>query len=65
MPDLPRIGAALYGSRWQSELARALGVNNRLVRHWTDGTRPQPADLPQRLAALAERRVKEIQEAVR
>ena len=53
MTDLPTIGAALYGSRWQSELARALGEDSRRVRHWTDGTRPQPADLPQRLAALA------------
>ena len=34
-PDLLRdAGEALYGPLWQSELARALGVNGRTVRRW-------------------------------
>jgi DNA-binding transcriptional regulator YiaG len=28
-------GQALYGPRWQSELARALGVSDRTVRRWS------------------------------
>lgn len=31
---LEDVGAALYGDRWQSSLARALGVNDRTMRRW-------------------------------
>jgi len=31
---LERIGQALYGDRWQRQLARALGVSDRTVRRW-------------------------------
>lgn len=34
---LVEAGEALYGPRWQSELARALGVNERTVRRWATG----------------------------
>lgn len=34
MNSLDRIGSALYGPRWQSELARALGVSDRHMRRW-------------------------------
>lgn len=27
-------GEALYGSRWQSDMARDLGVSDRTVRRW-------------------------------
>jgi predicted transcriptional regulator len=30
-------GRALYGERWQSEIARALGVSDRTVRRWVAG----------------------------
>lgn len=36
---LRRAGALLYGSGWQSELARALGVNRRTVERWAGGSR--------------------------
>ncbi len=39
---LETVGTALYGSRWQSELARDLGVDSRLVRQWIKGERPMP-----------------------
>lgn len=43
MSDLIRtIGEALYGSRWQREMSRVLGVNERTVRGWLGG-RGQPA----------------------
>lgn len=34
MIRLPRLGEALYGPRWQTELARALGVSDRHMRRW-------------------------------
>lgn len=40
---LRRSGEALYGSLWQSELARALGVNLRSMQRWSAGEfRPPP-----------------------
>jgi len=37
-----RVGGALYGPRWQSELARDLGVSDRTVRRWAAGEQPIP-----------------------
>lgn len=34
---LDRVGEALFGSRWQSDMAEALGVTDRTVRRWTKG----------------------------
>ena len=31
---LTEAGKALYGPRWQSELARALGISDRTMRRW-------------------------------
>lgn len=31
------IGTALYGSRWTTDLARAMGVTDRAVRRWQTG----------------------------
>jgi len=31
---LSRIGEVLYGDRWQTQLARALGVTDRQMRRW-------------------------------
>lgn len=39
---LIRAGEALYGPRWQCELARALDVNDRRVREWVAGGRIPP-----------------------
>jgi DNA-binding transcriptional regulator YiaG len=53
------IGEALYGPRWRTELARALGVAERTVRRWEaagelpEGYRPEVRDLVQkRIASL-------------
>jgi hypothetical protein len=35
--DLAAIGNALYGPRWQTPLAEALGVSDRTVRRWVAG----------------------------
>lgn len=39
---LRRVGAALYGSRWQAALAGDLGVNDRTMRRWVSGEWPVP-----------------------
>lgn len=37
-PDrLKQIGEFLYGELWQSQLARALHINDRTVRRWLAG----------------------------
>jgi len=48
------IGRQLYGEHWQAPLARALGINTRLLRYWLSGeARPSPGQ-EQRLVALTE-----------
>lgn len=39
---LRQVGEALYGPRWQTDLADALGVGDRTMRHWLSGARPMP-----------------------
>ncbi len=50
-------GEALYGPRWQSELARDLGVSDRTMRRWVADTSAVPTglyvDLLRLLSALA------------
>ena len=48
--ELKKAGEALYGPRWQTALARALGVNARTVRRWAYGDRRIP-ELAVRLIA--------------
>lgn len=37
-----RTGEALFGPRWQSDMARELGVSDRTIRDWLSGA----ADVP-------------------
>ena len=61
-PLLCRVGEALYGPRWQRDMARTLGVNERTCQRWARGQdNPRPgvyADLQpivrERRAELAE-----------
>lgn len=39
---LTQCGQALYGERWQSPLARDLGVADRTMRRWVAGDSPVP-----------------------
>jgi hypothetical protein len=49
-----RAGRALWGVRWQQEMAAALQVNMRSCRRWSSGEQTPPetviAELAQRLA---------------
>jgi transposase-like protein len=53
---LVEAGESLYGSRWQSELARDLGVADRTVRRWVAGTSEVPAGLYVDLLRLTQER---------
>lgn len=54
MPDLTirEIGEAMYGSRWQSEMARELGKAVNTVQRWEDGSRSPGPDSRARLLGL-------------
>jgi hypothetical protein len=56
---LADIGLALYGSRWQTELAKALGVADRTVRRWASGG-GVPRDIELVLAQLARQQAKRL-----
>lgn len=51
-----RIGEALYGSRWQTDIARKLGVSNRAVRYWLAGQDKPSAAIWLALYGLAAKR---------
>lgn len=52
-------GKALYGGRWQTELARAMGLSDaRRIRQWISGDRPIPAEVwPELVKNLEVRKV--------
>lgn len=39
---LPQVGEALWGSRWQTDMAEALSISDRTVRRWVAGERIPP-----------------------
>ena len=45
-------GQALYGPRWQSDLARALGVSDRTVRRWAAGKMQAPPNVRDEMRSL-------------
>lgn len=56
-------GVGLYGRRWQSEIARDLGVSVRTVARWL-ADEAMPDDVPDRLRPIVRARLEAI-EAVR
>jgi hypothetical protein len=58
-----RAGAALYGERWLTPLAMALGnVDPRTVRRWAGGQRPVPPGVRARVVAMVRERIAELEE---
>lgn len=50
-------GIALYGERWQSDLARDLELSDsRRIRQWLSGDRPIPKGIVDDLVKLLEER---------
>jgi hypothetical protein len=54
--DLGVLGRYLYGPRWQSALARELGVSRQLVVYWASGNRPITEARSYRIAVIARAR---------
>jgi predicted transcriptional regulator len=60
MPDiLQQVGEALYDARWQSEIARRLGVTDRSVRRWVAGE-TEPDDLTPKLRKMVDCRIAKL-----
>lgn len=53
---LVECGEALYGTRWQSELARDLGVSIRTMQRWASGAFEPPAGVWTDLLRLSQER---------
>lgn len=53
---LREAGQALYGPRWQSDLARDLKVSDRTVRRWDAGSHDMPAAIWSELRELLKAR---------
>lgn len=49
---LREAGKALYGPRWQSDIARDLGVSDRTVRRWDAGQNAIPPGVWANIRAL-------------
>jgi len=60
---LRHVGEALYGARWQSELARALEVSDRTMRRWASDAGAIPDGVDDDLRRLCEKRGAEISRA--
>lgn len=52
MPTLREAGEALYGIHYVRPLAEALGVSERTMRYWHDGTREPPLGVWKEIASL-------------
>lgn len=57
---LRAVGEALYGPRWQCELARELCVSDRTMRRWSAGTHEIPPAVRDDLLAIVARRRDEL-----
>lgn len=58
---LKAAGELLYGTRWQSDLARVLGVGDRRVREWAAGERSTPPGVWTDITALLRQRQTHIE----
>lgn len=57
-------GEALYGPRWQSDLARDLDVSDRTMRRWVSGVDDLPPGVATDLWRLCEERAALIDEVI-
>lgn len=57
---LVECGEAMYGPRWQAELARDLSVSDRTMRRWVADTSAVPAGLYTDLLRLTQERATEL-----
>lgn len=64
LEQLTAVGQALYGTQWQSNLARSLNIDSRRVRQWLNNERPLPEWLDAELRKLLEQNIKECQQCL-
>ena len=57
---LAAVGTSLYGSQYQSQLARDLQVSPRTVQRWLNGRFPIPLGIPKDLATICETRANSL-----
>ena len=50
--DLVKYGTALFGAQFQTDLAKALDVNDRTMRRWLSGESPVPEKVGNDLGVL-------------
>lgn len=65
---LVALGRLVFGARWQSALARAIGVTDRYVRMWERGDRPVPLSVERQLLIWLdqeERRLAHLRRSIR
>ena len=58
---LVECGVALYGPRWQTEVARDLGVSDRTVRRWVAGTASIPVGIYTDLQRMTKERASTLE----
>jgi plasmid maintenance system antidote protein VapI len=56
-----RVGEALFGSNWQGDMARALGINERTIRRMVAGDMPVSAGVWRDIANLCVTRGKSLE----
>ena len=61
---LINVGLSLYGTQWQSALARDLRVNDRTIRRWASGFTTVPDRIAAELATIAAGRHDELSEVL-
>ena len=54
--ELAAAGEFLFGHRWQTQLARRIGVDSSTVRRWLSGARPIPDRAESFIGLLLEQR---------
>lgn len=57
-------GIALYGERWQSEIARDLDITDRTVRRWLAGDQPVQSGVAVDLLRLLTERASDIDDLI-
>ena len=57
---LKTVGVSLYGERWQSDIAKDLGVSDRTVRRWISEPGKMPKSVYVDLSMILKNRIYKI-----
>lgn len=58
--EFRKSGELLFGPRWQTDIARELGVDSRRVRQWVKGDRPLPDTIDRDIIQLLKARLSQL-----